>query len=79
MQPFDLDIPGDLPLGEIRYFQSLGSTNEIAAVWAQEGAPELSIIVADEQTAGKGRRERAWTFSLTPNRQNAVIGCAKHT
>ena len=52
-----------LPLGEIRYFESLGSTNDYAAYWAQYGPPEYSVVVADEQTAGRGRAGRKW---LTP-------------
>jgi BirA family biotin operon repressor/biotin-[acetyl-CoA-carboxylase] ligase len=51
----------DLPLGEVRYFDRLGSTNDEAKHWAEEGAPDLSVVVADEQTAGRGRAGRRWT------------------
>jgi BirA family biotin operon repressor/biotin-[acetyl-CoA-carboxylase] ligase len=54
------DILSDLPLGGIRYFDSVGSTNELAARWAQAGAAHLSLIVADEQTSGRGRQGRRW-------------------
>jgi len=50
----------DLPLGEIRYFYAIGSTNDYAAAWAQEGAPDCSLVIADEQTAGRGRGARQW-------------------
>jgi len=50
----------DLPLGEIRYLASTGSTNDLALAWATEGAPDLSIVFADEQTSGRGRRGRKW-------------------
>ncbi|MBC8496572.1 MAG: biotin--[acetyl-CoA-carboxylase] ligase [Anaerolineales bacterium] len=50
----------DLPLGEIRYFDAIGSTNDYAAAWAQEGAPDCSLVIADEQTAGRGRGARQW-------------------
>jgi BirA family biotin operon repressor/biotin-[acetyl-CoA-carboxylase] ligase len=50
----------DLPLGPIRYFDRLGSTNDEAARWVEEGAPDLSLVVADEQTAGRGRLSRRW-------------------
>jgi len=50
----------DLPLGGLRYFPSIGSTNDEALVWAAQGAPDLSIVVADEQTAGRGRSGRKW-------------------
>lgn len=50
----------DLPLGQMAYFDVLDSTNEQALRWAQAGAPHLSLVVADEQTAGRGRSGRAW-------------------
>ena len=43
-----------------RYFESVGSTNDIALAWATEGAPDLSLVIADEQTAGRGRLNRKW-------------------
>ena len=49
-----------LPLGKIRYFESTHSTNDEALAWAAEGAPDLSIVIADEQTAGRGRLNRKW-------------------
>jgi BirA family transcriptional regulator, biotin operon repressor / biotin---[acetyl-CoA-carboxylase] ligase len=50
----------DLPLGSIQYFDSLGSTNDEALAWAVRGASDLSLIVADEQTTGRGRLGRPW-------------------
>ena len=50
----------NLPLGEIRYFSSIGSTNDEAMQWATRGVQDLSIIVADQQTAGRGRLDRPW-------------------
>jgi BirA family biotin operon repressor/biotin-[acetyl-CoA-carboxylase] ligase len=50
----------DLPLGDIHYFNSIGSTNDEAIKWATRGVKDLSIIVADEQTAGRGRLDRPW-------------------
>src|SRR5215204_6366483 len=41
-------------------FDSLPSTNTEAARQAALGAPEGLCIVAREQTAGRGRRERTW-------------------
>lgn len=43
----------------IRY-DSLGSTNTEAASWAMQGAAEGLCIVAEEQTAGRGRLDRRW-------------------
>ncbi len=41
-------------------FDSLPSTNTEAARQAALGAPEGLCVVAREQTAGRGRRERVW-------------------
>ena len=44
----------------IIYYPSVTSTNELAKVEARRGAVEGTVIVAEEQTAGKGRLKRAW-------------------
>lgn len=49
-----------LPLGDIRYFDSIGSTNNEALAWATSDAKDLSLVIADEQTAGRGRLDRKW-------------------
>jgi len=49
-----------LNLGEIRYFDSIGSTNDEALAWAASGAENLSLVLADEQTSGRGRLNRTW-------------------
>jgi BirA family transcriptional regulator, biotin operon repressor / biotin---[acetyl-CoA-carboxylase] ligase len=41
-------------------FESLPSTNIEVARLAAEGAPEGLCVVADEQTAGRGRLDRQW-------------------
>jgi BirA family biotin operon repressor/biotin-[acetyl-CoA-carboxylase] ligase len=42
-------------------FESLPSTNTELARLASEGAPEGVSVVAEEQTAGRGRLQRAWS------------------
>lgn len=42
-------------------FESLPSTNTELARRASEGAAEGLAVVADEQTAGRGRLQRAWS------------------
>lgn len=49
-----------LDLGDIKYFESIGSTNDEALAWAATGARDLSLVIADEQTAGRGRLDRKW-------------------
>lgn len=50
----------DLPIGDIRYFASIDSTNTEALRWAEAGAPDLALVVANEQTQGRGRAGRRW-------------------
>jgi BirA family biotin operon repressor/biotin-[acetyl-CoA-carboxylase] ligase len=52
-----------LNLGAVRYYPSTGSTNDEAALWADRGAPDMALVAADEQTAGRGRSGRKW---ITP-------------
>jgi BirA family biotin operon repressor/biotin-[acetyl-CoA-carboxylase] ligase len=42
------------------YFASVGSTNDIAAALAERGGAEGAVIVAETQSAGRGRRGRVW-------------------
>lgn len=42
------------------YLESTDSTNEVAKAEAQAGAGEGTVVIAEEQTMGKGRRGRTW-------------------
>lgn len=53
-------ILSKLPIGEVRYFDSIGSTNSEALAWATSGTQDMSFVIADEQTAGRGRLDRKW-------------------
>jgi BirA family biotin operon repressor/biotin-[acetyl-CoA-carboxylase] ligase len=50
----------DLPIPTIHYFDETDSTNERALVFAAQGAPEFTLIIANSQTAGRGRFGRKW-------------------
>lgn len=43
-----------------KYFASADSSNDIAQHWLRDGADALSIVIADEQRRGRGRRGRIW-------------------
>jgi BirA family biotin operon repressor/biotin-[acetyl-CoA-carboxylase] ligase len=45
---------------EIAYFSELDSTNRKAKELAVEGAPEGTLVVAEQQTKGRGRLRRNW-------------------
>lgn len=50
----------DLPIGVIEYHDKVGSTNDLAVELSKNDAPDLSLIVANEQTKGRGRSGRTW-------------------
>ena len=47
-----------LPVGEVHYFDAVGSTNDFGFERAIAGAPDLTVITAFEQTKGRGRMQR---------------------
>ncbi|MEL6269212.1 MAG: biotin--[acetyl-CoA-carboxylase] ligase [Chloroflexota bacterium] len=44
----------------VKYFDSVASTNDIATDWLRDGALKGAVVIADEQTAGRGRLGRTW-------------------
>ena len=44
----------------VMYYPSLTSTMDVAKREAKQGATEGTVIIADEQTEGKGRMKRLW-------------------
>lgn len=46
--------------GRIRHLSAVGSTNDALAELADRGAPHGTVVVADAQTAGRGRHGRHW-------------------
>ena len=69
----------------IKYFESTSSTNDIAAEWAGKDAGDLSLVVANEQTHGRGRYGHTWftypetslAFSLVLNPNEEEISRSK--
>ncbi|WP_258360635.1 biotin--[acetyl-CoA-carboxylase] ligase [Moorella sulfitireducens (nom. illeg.)] len=42
------------------YYDEVGSTNQVAKELADGGAPEGTVVIAEGQTGGRGRRGRSW-------------------
>jgi len=64
----DLLLPAEISHGlgtvafgrRIVYLPRTASTNDTARDLARRGVPEGTLVVAEEQTAGRGRRGRSW-------------------
>lgn len=58
----DTPFPWEFPDREknIHFFESVGSTMDIARDLARKGAPHLTVVVADFQDKGRGRMRRVW-------------------
>jgi len=59
------DVVGSLVRGTVfedhlRHYYKIGSTNTAAMAAAAEGAPEGSVFLAEEQSAGRGRGANTW-------------------
>ena len=50
-----------------RGFDTVGSTNAEASAWAAAGAPEGALVVAEYQSAGRGRLGRTWAAAAGVN------------
>jgi BirA family transcriptional regulator, biotin operon repressor / biotin---[acetyl-CoA-carboxylase] ligase len=44
----------------VLWFDEVGSTNDVAVALAERGEVEGTVVVADEQVAGRGRLGRTW-------------------
>lgn len=53
-----------LPIPEIFFYEEVDSTNERALAMLADDMPEFTLLVAERQTAGRGRMGRKW--STTP-------------
>lgn len=53
-------LSGSLFGVDVLCYDRIPSTNDLAKFLAQQGAPEGTLLVADEQTGGRGRMGRSW-------------------
>lgn len=67
-----------LHLPAIRYLACTNSTNDEAARWIAGGAVDGSLVVADEQTAGRGRGDRRWTTVAGAGLAFSLVVYPKH-
>lgn len=54
----------------LHWYEEVGSTNDVAKALAEEGARHGEVVVAERQTAGRGRRGRSWS---SPARCNVYL------
>jgi BirA family biotin operon repressor/biotin-[acetyl-CoA-carboxylase] ligase len=74
------DLPSELEIRPWLETETLGcrivfreeveSTNDLASELAGEGEPEGLVVIADQQSAGKGRMDRRW---ISPPGQNLYL------
>jgi BirA family transcriptional regulator, biotin operon repressor / biotin---[acetyl-CoA-carboxylase] ligase len=57
----------------IHYFDQLDSTQRVAAELASNGAAEGTVVIAERQSAGRGRLGRAWHSPAGVNLYTTVI------
>ncbi len=55
------ELAGQLGLPQVSLHAEVGSTLDVAHDLARHGAPAGTLVIADEQTAGRGRHGRRWT------------------
>jgi BirA family transcriptional regulator, biotin operon repressor / biotin---[acetyl-CoA-carboxylase] ligase len=48
----------------VHYYQEISSTMDIAMELARNGCPGFTVVVAESQTKGRGRLQRAWQSML---------------
>lgn len=53
-------LASSLRLPRVELFASIGSTLDVAHELAASGAPDGTLVLADAQTAGRGRLGRSW-------------------
>jgi BirA family biotin operon repressor/biotin-[acetyl-CoA-carboxylase] ligase len=60
LAPLDRALANTRFAGKLHHFETIGSTNVHAVEGAGSGAPDGSVYIADEQTAGRGRGGHTW-------------------
>jgi BirA family biotin operon repressor/biotin-[acetyl-CoA-carboxylase] ligase len=63
---------------DVRWYPSVASTMDLASEAVQAGASEGLVILADEQTAGRGRRGRIWSSPPSAGLYFSIVLTATH-
>lgn len=58
---------------ELHYYEEIGSTNDEAFRLGTRGAPEGTVLIANSQSAGKGRMQRVWHSPAGANIYTSII------
>ena len=83
-----MDLDTNIIGRDVRFFESVTSTNDEARKLAEEGAEDGTVVVAEKQTAGRGRYGREWfsipesiamTVILRPQKAAVQTACAMGT
>ncbi|NOX98866.1 MAG: biotin--[acetyl-CoA-carboxylase] ligase [Verrucomicrobia bacterium] len=62
-------------IGDIHILEETSSSNDEASQLALDGAPENTLVIAESQTAGRGRRGNAWS---SPARHDLLFSLVLH-
>lgn len=57
----------------LHWYEELGSTNDRAKELAEEGADHGEVVIAESQTAGRGRRGRTWASPARKNLYFSIV------
>ena len=55
------DLHSSIIGGTLHHYASTASTNDKAKTLANHGEPEGTVVIADIQTQGRGRKQRSWS------------------
>ena len=72
-EEIELNLRTEIFGRELHTFNSLDSTNRFAKTIAAHGAPEGTLVIAEEQFEGRGRRGRRWHSAPGANLTFSII------
>lgn len=67
------NLSGKLIGQQLYYYEEIGSTNDEAFRLGTQGAPEGTVVIAESQSAGRGRLQRVWHSPAASNIYTSVI------